>query len=165
MELKPPLSPRGPELWICTSTADLIRSVLVEHPHVWVLLQLKRGFSNCGLCGHGPCQSLGYLYSTHSNPRRTDTAALDPDLSGPALVPKCKQCLKDTRANCQYSHDQGGVKNSANNRVLCEPKVLWKKWHNRAHSQVNSTNRGIHSGSSPSESDVIPPTSHCISGM
>lgn len=90
------------------------------------------GFSSCGLCGWlhmrlGPFQSLSWLHSIHSGPRSTSTAALGPDLSGSALVARCKQHLRGTRTKNQHTHGKGGTEGSTHQRC-----TLW------AHQWVKS---------------------------
>ena len=128
----------------------------------------RSGFSSCGLCGHihmrvGPGQSLSSLHSSHSRSRWTTTARAG---TWPQWI--CTNGLVKTTPESHQGH------------LLAYPRLWWdweqcqqqctlwarttgKRWHNRAHSQVNISRGGILRGFSPSGSASIPPTSHCRS--
>ena len=123
--LKPKLSPRGcvtkeeelksllaaMNLGLNAPTTGLVNSVPAEHLNGQrVLLQLRRVLlSQLWTLWARTCQGWArpdseLHHNSHSGSRSMITAILEPDFSGSMLVAWCKQCPRDTRANCRHTH-------------------------------------------------------------
>ena len=140
---------------VYTSAVGAVNLAPTEHPNrrcvLWQLGQSDHrnfGFSGWVHVGGLGQVSVSCLHSSHSGSRCTTTIVLGPDFNTSVLVAWWKQCLRDTRVNCQHTYDWGGAEGCANNMYFVRP-------HKREHWHMNSSSRGILRSSSPTGSPTI----------